>query len=322
MKHNLVIIGAGMAGLLAANILRRHNPVVLERACQLPHNHSAVLRFRTPAVSDATGIPFKQVYVRKGILTDEGVVDRCTIPLANIYSAKVTGTILNRSIWNMEPEERWIAPLNFVERMAEKVEIRYNTEVAEILRDRSEPPAITTIPMPTSMNMAKEFFDGTYPMPDFRHRSIWTIRARIITPRVDVYQTIYNASSYYGGWYRATIHGDELTIECSTAELESADLQDVLNFISEILHGVFGIDRVEVSAVDVREQKFGKIVPIDNGIRERFIAYLTDEYNIYSLGRFATWRSILLDDHVKDIKQIELMIEGGVYNRRIASLKK
>src|SRR5688572_5532364 len=86
---SLAIAGAGMAGLLAANLLRRHRPEVFERQLDLPHNHSALLRFRSPAVSDATGIPFRRVLIRKGIWDGKRVVDRCSIPLANAYSQKV-----------------------------------------------------------------------------------------------------------------------------------------------------------------------------------------------------------------------------------------
>jgi hypothetical protein len=42
---------------------------------------------------------------------------------------------------------------------------------------------------------------------------------------------------------------------------------------------------------------------------------LTEEHNIYSLGRFATWRQLLLDDLVKDIGVIEKLIDGNhLYN--------
>lgn len=41
-------------------------------------------------------------------------------------------------------------------------------------------------------------------------------------------------------------------------------------------------------------------------------------YGIYSLGRFATWRQILMDDVVKDVKVIEQLIEQrDNYSRRL-----
>lgn len=62
-----------MAGLLAAHMLRRYSPTVVERQSRLPNNHTALLRFRSPAVSDATSIPFSRVLVRKGIWDGEEV---------------------------------------------------------------------------------------------------------------------------------------------------------------------------------------------------------------------------------------------------------
>jgi hypothetical protein len=38
---------------------------------------------------------------------------------------------------------------------------------------------------------------------------------------------------------------------------------------------------------------------------------LTHERNIYSLGRFATWRNILLDDVVDDIAAIKKLLKAN-----------
>jgi hypothetical protein len=54
-QQNLMkIIGAGMAGLIAGHMLRRHSPEIHEAASSLPNNHSALLRFRSDAVAKAT----------------------------------------------------------------------------------------------------------------------------------------------------------------------------------------------------------------------------------------------------------------------------
>ena len=52
------IYGAGLAGLLCANMLRRFNPEIHEAKPSLPNNHSALLRFRTDKVGTACAIPF------------------------------------------------------------------------------------------------------------------------------------------------------------------------------------------------------------------------------------------------------------------------
>jgi hypothetical protein len=80
----------------------------------------------------------------------------------------------------------------------------------------------------------------------------------------------------------------------------------------------FGIYDVEFEELHVKEQQYGKLLPIDNNLRKQFILYLTDQYRIYSLGRFATWRQILLDDIVSDLNVLEQLItERDEYQRRL-----
>ena len=59
------VIGAGLAGLLAGNMLRHRDPVIHEVQPSLPNNHSAVLRFRSSAVGDVLNIPFQKVKMIK-----------------------------------------------------------------------------------------------------------------------------------------------------------------------------------------------------------------------------------------------------------------
>ncbi len=45
--------------------------------------------------------------------------------------------------------------------------------------------------------------------------------------------------------------------------------------------------------------------------------WATDNFNIYSLGRFATWRpGLLLDDLVNDIRVIQKIADHGNYDHR------
>ena len=117
------IIGAGMAGLLAANMLRRFNPEVHEALETLPDNHTALLRFRTPEVSNSLGIPFEKVTVRKGIWDGSKIATEPNIRLANIYSQTVCGELDARSIWDLSPEDRWLAPPDFISQMASGLDI-------------------------------------------------------------------------------------------------------------------------------------------------------------------------------------------------------
>ena len=75
----------------------------------------------------------------------------------------------------------------------------------------------------------------------------------------------------------------------------------------------FGFRVKKLTNILTTKQKYGKIRPIDENVRQNFIYTLTEKYNIYSVGRFATWRQLLLDDVVKDIQLVEEFINSN-YN--------
>lgn len=293
------IIGSGLAGLLAANMLRRMNPQVHEAQPSLPNNHAALLRFRSDVCAKATGIPFKKVAVRKAICVDGKLTDQTNIALNNQYSQKVTGSIVDRSIINLNGGDRYIAPDNFISQMASSVKIVFDSPFTKeelLTRNERSEPLLSTIPMPMLMDMV-----GWKEKPDFAFSSVWSVTAKI--PDCEVYQTIYYPDQDET-FYRASITGDRLIVECLDCP------PDVLipDLVSEILEH-FGI-RKTVPEHQVKHQKYGKLKPLkDPAAARRFMLYMTDKFRVYSLGRFATWRQLLLDDVVKDVGIIERLIE-------------
>ena len=92
--------------------------------------------------------------------------------------------------------------------------------------------------------------------------------------------------------------------------------------IIRALNDDFGIKANKLSGVESSEQEYGKILPIDDRLRKQFIYEMTTKYNIYSVGRFATWRQILLDDVVEDVQHVEQFIRSSTdYSRWIHSQK-
>ena len=312
----MIIYGAGMAGLIAANMLRRFKPTVLEAKGGLPLAHKAVLRFRSDAVARATGIPFKRVQVRKAIKHPAGLINEVTLQLANAYSLKVTGKVLSRSINRLETEDRWIAPEEFPQLLAEQAEIEFGSQLNELEGGAFGTPCISTIPMAV---MAKQILK-LEKMPEFQWRNITVVRAELDFD-CEVYQTIY-----YPGpepYYRASLEGRTMIIECIETQPAALDSDDPNQWIWRCAEdfgltafGHCGFQRMP----EVHLQPFGKIMPVDDSWRRNFIFELTRKKNVYSLGRFATWRQILLDDVVKDVEQIERMIASGDnYTRRLAA---
>lgn len=319
----LLIYGAGMAGLLAAQMLRRHRPTVFEAQPALPDNHGALLRFRTDAVPRAVGIPFRQVRVLKAIYNEYGMVDFCSLRDANMYAQKVTGgSIATRSILDLSPVDRYIAPPDFLEWLAYDREIQYNMEMSadSSIYGQHEVPIISTIPMPKLME-----FVGWPDVPKFRWLPVWSVRVTL-PPNVDVYQTVYFPEEKYQ-FYRASITGRELIIEYASdpgPELASSKLADIGTVCRVFGLGTSTLPRLDGTTVKTKRQEYGKLLPLsaeDDKLRRAFILAMSDQHNIYSIGRFATWRQILLDDVVHDVQVVERFItERSAYARRLANV--
>jgi hypothetical protein len=302
-----------MAGLMAAQIMRRHQPFVFEAQMKLPDNHGALLRFRSDAVEKATGIRLKRVEVRKAVMVDGHLRDWATIADGNRYSLKVSGQATDRSILNLGGGERYIAPDNFIAQLGEGVSVQYETPLTSEMIEARNPesdPIISTIPMPMLAELVK--WEGT-DSKDFKYNSIWSVRAELLIPTVDLYQTIY-----FPEWqqcYRASITGRQLIIEYAEEPSKYLDEQ-----VQEVVRsfGIYVRESVQCwTSPELKHQKYGKLLPMDEGARRSFILAMSDRYNIYSLGRFATWRQILLDDVVHDVSIIRNFIrERSAFSRQ------
>jgi hypothetical protein len=311
------IIGAGMAGLLAAEMLRREQPLVLERQTSLPDNHGALLRFRSEKVAQETRQQFKKVRVLKALKDERGkLVTEATLRHANQYSAKVTGSIVSRSIMNLQPAERYVAPDDFIERLAAGANIQYDApftaDAIKSLRGQRELATISTMPMPVLMRMVD------WPsIPEFEHRTIVSVTGLLGHIKCDVYQTIYYPDPQMPV-YRASITGNKLILEYTP--FTEPDLSAIDTVMKD-----FGIPWSERGLGNIRfsRQEYGKLLDIDTRARQEFVLAMTDDYNIYSVGRFATWRQLLLDDVVDDVRVVSRMItDRSAYIRRLYSSTK
>lgn len=298
----MLIVGAGLSGLIAAQHWRQAK--IVEAASEPAERHKALLRFRSDAVSRLTGIKFKSVTVRKGIFMDGRFVDP-SIRVSNLYSIKCLGKIIgNRSIWDTDTVTRYIAPENFYDQLIDLARWRISWGEEYPFEDavKESDAVVSTAPMPivlTSLNK-------TIPVT-FNRAPIYVQRFRV-NDCAEAYQTIYFPE--YGVYcYRASITGDILIVESTTPVPE-----EMMDYICGAFG--FGFDRC-TRLGDVNRQSFGKIEDIDRALRRKIIAELSLENNIYSLGRFGCWRNILLDDVVDDINQIDRLIEGDLFSKRI-----
>jgi hypothetical protein len=293
------IWGAGLSGLIAANIFPQAN--VFEAGPRGQPGHKALLRFRSKAVADATGVEFKKVRVHKGLWSGGKFVEP-NILHANQYSQKVIGHLADRSIWNLEAVERYIAPDDFIDQLLQNVgqRIEWNAPINQLHNlTRGEEPVISTIPMGFLQHIIGLKLNTQ--SPDAFQRKEIIVRRWKITG-ADVYQTIY-VSDPSTNCYRVSITGDMLIAE-------------YIGAVDSFQPGEpFCVSAQPNNALPDVKQSFGKIAPIEETWRRQFILRASNEHNVFSLGRFATWRNILLDDVVHDCSVIKRLLKGDHYDR-------
>lgn len=305
---NKVIIGAGLAGLITACQIK--DAPILEAGPRAEQHH-ALLRFRDESVSKLTGIPFKEVTVRKAIFAEGQFHHNCDPSLANMYSRKVAGVYRGRSIWDLATVKRYVAPHDLYDRLVDRHldRIKWNNK-AEVIERGGSFQFISTIPLPVMMEAC-----GMDPLNfEFTKSAIRVVRYSL--PKgSDVYQTVYFPSPTTR-IFRASITGDVLIIEMMTGQprdefswdlTEPEEIQGVVN--------TFGLEMNELRMLDAVDQKYGKIVDIPREQREAILYELTRDFNVFSIGRFATWRNILLDDVAHDIHMVEKLMKASTYGR-------
>jgi len=297
-----MIVGAGLAGLIAAHAFPSEQIYEMSDGPAQIAQHKALLRFRSPAVGELTGIEFTPVKVRKGIWMNDAF-RAPDIALCNHYSQKVIGELLERSIWNLDAAIRYIAPEDFYERLIEVLANRINWASPvnfQVAQGAKGLITISTAPLPV---LLKEF--GIETEIKFTSASITVDRFRI--PGADVYQTVYFPDPEME-LYRASITGDLLIAEYTKEPKDNSGLAEI--------YKAFGLKATPI-ALGTVDQKFGKIVDIPPMERRRLIAKLTNDHNVFSLGRFATWRNILLDDVVHDASIVKRLMNATKYERNL-----
>lgn len=292
------ILRAGITGCLAG--IMNPNSVIFDTDKEVIR-HKAILRFRSDTVSKVTNIPFKEINVTKHIYLDGEYVNP-TPYTSNLYSLKVTNGVYKRSITKLEPVKRWLAPNNFHELLLEKCSKRIVK--AELKDVKFGVDTISTLPLFDLLRHLNIDSDITIE-ENFNEVYVTTI----LIDDCDVNQTVY-FPGFETPVYRASIECDRLIIE----SIDRVDDGDIIYVLDS-----FGVNIPEMTDLYQLnyKQKIGKIAPVDDSKRKDIIFRLTRDYHIYSLGRTAIWKNILLDDCIQDIQRISAMINKTDYEKAL-----
>lgn len=294
----MIIIGDGLTACIAGMMNQQARLIA---GAETP-KHKAIMRFRTPDIERITGIRCKEVTITKSAYWDGEHHSSAPINIANEYSKKVSGGFYDRSITNLDKCTRWVPPEDLHDRLLDMIGSRltYGKQDSGAGEVR-----ITTLPLAYNAALYLEDYVNTEFIPDYT--TIYVNKFRI--HKCNLWHTTYFPRG--GPYYRMSIEGDIATIE-SVLKLNREDI--IYAFASMGMD--YDKDEVQIVLVNY-EQRIGKIHPAAESARKTLIHQMSVLHNVYSLGRKATWRNILLDDVVKDVYQINKMIHQNDYDLRI-----
>lgn len=306
----MIIIGAGLAGAMARSYFSSYSPEIYESRGESGSLHKAILRFKDSTVGFLLGVPLEKISVSKSIYY-KGQFVNANPMILNLYSLKISHGIYERSVISESRVTRYIANSDF---KIFGVHYGKNLEMLKknkcFFSDGSEVDfdiCLSTVPLPV-MAKAVDIDVGDLSMDSY---DIFVARYPVFT-RCNVYQTIYFPDPVLGV-YRATLEPDVLIIESI-----NGCFGDDLKMVFE----AFGFSRFNFGSPEISVQKMGKIVEVDNAVRKDVILRLTEEFGVYSFGRYATWRNITSDDLLNDLKIIDRLLKMDKrYQGRLESAK-
>jgi len=299
------ILGAGLSGLICANYFKEYK--VLERSDSVKINHRALLRFKSNELSKFINIrSFKAVNVRKSIYHKGKFYDKPDLTASILYSQKVSNTISDRSIWMEDGNHviRYLPNYNLINELSLNTNVKCSKKIIKIDNGRitfsngtieAYDTIISTIPL----NEMVKIVGIDDKDNKFKSKSIFTTVIKI--KDCDFHHTVYIIDEDTS-IYRISFVGNTVIFE----SMDRITKPIVYDFLT-----AFGLKQNMNDCVfDCFNfiHQYGKLFSIDRDVVKSILLYLTEEFNIYSLGRYAVWRNIMSEDLIKDILKIKEMI--------------
>jgi hypothetical protein len=309
----LIIIGSGMSGMLASIANSQTSPCLFEASDSAVGmgSHLAVMRFRDERVPMMLGSEYFKVRVTKAIFYHNTIYKQCTPQFNNLYSIKTSNHLGVRSISNLEDAERFVIKDTssirfetskvFYSHRLVRLECEGASNFAVFQHQDKEVRVgydfcISTIPLNCIATAAKLAGDTSA----FKCSPVWITKC-LLGISSSVYQTVYFPSPETAA-YRASLEGKPLTIE-SVDAIKPEDL--------ELVARALGLTPSLYSTTTLnRKRPMGKIIPVEDDFRKSLVCELTDKWSVYSLGRYAIWKSIRSDEVIGDIEMIKKMMHS------------
>lgn len=333
-NNNLIIIGAGISGLIAFNFFKKYNPVIIEKNTEREfglNNHSALFRIKDSRIPLLLGLNARKISISKSIYSSREFHEKPTIKMANEYSIKTNGTISKRSILN--ESDNGIRYLINKEELIKEFIKRYkyhchfgcklinieNKMITVDIKDKglqnfNYNNCINTTRVDNLLQLTGNKLKVTN--KNFKILPIYTANIKLKI-KCNVNQTVY-IPDRDEIIYRMTLQENKLIIE-GTKTIIFGDIISLSN-------SIFGLRECDFdfNSLKYEEMKQGKIREIEENNRRNIIFNLTKNYHIYSLGRFAIWKNITTNDLMQDCEIIERFINfsdtSGSYDKMLKTI--
>lgn len=320
-EFDLVIIGGGVSGQLAKRFFgSKYKTAIVGKGNR---SNTALFRSKSADIPLMLGANAKEIFVSKFISSGGFVRQNITPRDMNRYSLKVCGKICRRSICEVDAAQhkRFVFDVpHGVDFESAVSDIKTEGRKTHLLCDDGTTliasKVISTIPMPDIL----EIVDVECVEPEFEFSEI-TVAKFSLGCQVsgDWQQTVYFPDDDCHV-YRATLNNDGIIAEFVDGTSDDIVKQEIM-----IVAAPFGIKQNNIVGRKIHFMKHGKIINGKaNKDRMVVISHLTEKFNTYSLGRYATWNeSVKTEDLLHDLKKIDLMMsmtdDEKKYNLRMVA---
>src|SRR3990167_8611666 len=317
-KTNLLIIGAGLSGLLAAAKAEKcgMDYLVIEKSQALP---KAKIHYLHSDMNNALPIKLKKIEIFKNIYWKGEFLDRFNIPMMNEFACKTNEKLTENSIKYINGEREFgYIPFSGIENISDELfsclnrerfifgaeyENSFNNNESNdeiiVKLDTNEKiickNIISTIPLPVMLKTLGVDVDclKTMPLNMIELKINKENREKIL--ETDLYEIIYLPSCEFG-MSRFSILGKRFVIELAEEEFDEKRFEEFF--------GIFSGFKEKLNFKYIKATNpYGRFCPIDEDKRIELINRLIKK-KIYPAGRYASWKYKRVDSVADDIEEI------------------